>query len=108
MSVVETVQTFAPTPSLELDQPRNAFTDLVDAIASELGASGIDSEDCDVAALEALLSAYPSDPADWSAHVRCWSAPDAPYVRNVVASGNGKYNLVRPLNRSRGRLARDD
>ena len=96
MSIVQTVHTFKPTPTLERDQPRNAFTNLIDALSSKLGTSGIDPEDTDIAAIEALMHSYTSDPAHWTPHVRSWTEPDAPYVRNTVDGGNGKYNLVRP------------
>lgn len=94
MSIVQTLQTFESPQSLKSDPPCNAFTSLIGALSSRLGTSGIDADDVDIAAIEALLHAYPSNPSDWTPYVRAWTEPDAPYVRNTVDAGNGKYNLV--------------
>jgi cysteine dioxygenase len=83
-------------PSLEHEMPCNAFTILIDALASSLGTSGIAPEDIDITSVETLMRNYTSDPSDWSPYVQTWAEDNKPYVRNMVDAGNGKYNLVSP------------
>jgi len=73
----------------------NDFTSLVKKASDLLGNGGIDSEDVNPNDILELMMDYTSNRKDWDSYVKTWSSEGEPYVRNLVDSGNGKYNLVR-------------
>jgi hypothetical protein len=78
----------------------NQFYALVQDMSDLLGHGGIDSEDVNPEAILDLMKSYTSKKKDWATSTTRWSAEGEPYVRNLVDSGNGKYNLVsQPLRR---------
>jgi cysteine dioxygenase len=72
----------------------NHFTSLVLQISKLLGPGGIGSEDVDPNNLLDLMRQYKSNENDWTHFISTWEKPGEPYVRNLVDSGNGKYNLL--------------
>src|ERR1700753_19130 len=72
----------------------NHFASLISQISKLLGPGGIGSEDVDPNSIQDLRSKYKSDKRDWAHFINTWEKPGEPYVRNLVDTGNGKYNLL--------------
>jgi cysteine dioxygenase len=77
-----------------LQSTDNNFASLILHISKLLGPGGIDSDDIDPSDILDLMRQYTSKESDWTHFVRTWEKPGEPYVRNLVDSGNGKYNLL--------------
>jgi cysteine dioxygenase len=76
------------------DLPSGKFQKLIDRLSEILGSSGIDAEHVSATQLCDIMTAYESTSEDWMPYVSEWPNADQPYTRNLVDSGNGKYNLV--------------
>jgi hypothetical protein len=76
------------------DLPTGKFQKLIDRLSEILGSSGIDAEHVSATQLCDIMTAYESNSKDWMPYVSEWPDADQPYTRNLVDSGNGKYNLV--------------
>lgn len=72
-----------PTPS--------SLDELVRLLHQELGAEGLDSASIDVSRVQKIMSNYQSNAKDWSQYALFDSGR---YTRNLVDSGNGKFNLM--------------
>ncbi|KAF2668390.1 cysteine dioxygenase type I [Microthyrium microscopicum] len=72
----------------------NHFQQLVDKLSRMLGPDGIDSENIDPSQLLDLMEDYESQSVEWAPCISTWQEEGAPYVRNLVDGGNGKYNLL--------------
>jgi cysteine dioxygenase len=72
----------------------NPFSKLKLDISTLLGRNGIDSAEVNPKDILDLMEAYHSNELDWSYYVQTWEENGQPYVRNLVDSGNGNYNLL--------------
>jgi cysteine dioxygenase len=78
------------------DLPSGKLQKLINRLSEILGSSGIDAEHVSATQLCDIMTAYESKSEDWMPYVSEWPNADQPYTRNLVDSGNGKYNLVSP------------
>lgn len=68
------------------------FTQLVNKIETFLGQKGLDDlSDLEITKLKAILNTYKSNPTEWQQYA---FYDEHKYTRNLVSSGNGKYNLI--------------
>lgn len=71
----------------------NDFERLVQDLSDVLGpTSGLDSDEIDHQELEALLLRYRSETSEWQKYAL--ADYTRPYTRNLVDTGNGKFNLL--------------
>lgn len=82
------------TPIEHEQDSTNPFHVLVKDMSDLLGQGGIDSKDVNPEAILDLMRSYISKKEDWTTSTTRWSADGEPYVRNLVDTGNGQYNLV--------------
>ena len=94
MSATAVKQASASGNAVPRERAWNRFDHLVAALKKVLGpSSGLNSDDVNVADLEALMQDYQTDLDDWSKYA--FSDASRGYTRNLVDEGNGKSNLVR-------------
>lgn len=93
MPVASNLGAFEATikPTDELD----AFHRLVRDLSQVLGpCSGLDPAEVDIQEVKNLMQKYASNASEWKQYA--FRDSNQAFTRNLVDSGNGKSNLVRP------------
>lgn len=95
MDIIDSTETLAATTDIDInvhDPVPKSLAELSAFLHKELGDKGIDEMECvDVARVKRVMEAYVSNEKDWE---RFAHFDEGRYTRNLVDSGNEKFNLM--------------